>query len=41
MSRRLCLGAGLAVLGGALLALIWWGWQQGGLALLQLGLGSC
>ncbi|MGY4535093.1 hypothetical protein ACVW0Y_004246 [Pseudomonas sp. TE3786] len=24
-----------------LLGLIWWGWQQGGLALLQLGLGSC
>jgi hypothetical protein len=26
----------------ALLALLaWWGWQHGGLALLQLGLGTC
>lgn len=28
-----------AVLGLTLLA--WWGWQQGGLALLQLGVGIC
>ncbi|WP_274381169.1 hypothetical protein [Pseudomonas cavernae] len=28
-------------LGVALLTLIWWGWQQGGLALLQLGMGAC
>jgi hypothetical protein len=28
--------------GGLLLTgLAWWGWQQGGLALLQLGLGVC
>ena len=24
-----------------LLALAWWGWQHGGLALLQLGMGVC
>ncbi|MDF9777639.1 hypothetical protein [Pseudomonas baetica] len=24
-----------------LLALTWWGWHQGGLALLQLGMGTC
>ncbi len=28
-----------ALFGLALLA--WWGWQQGGLALLQLGVGIC
>jgi len=31
--------AGALVL--ALLALAWWGWQRGGLALLQMGLGTC
>lgn len=25
----------------ALLALAWWGWQKGGLALMQLGMGVC
>lgn len=25
----------------ALLALAWWGWQQGGLVLLMQGLGAC
>jgi len=24
-----------------LLALSWWGWHQGGLALMQLGMGAC
>lgn len=24
-----------------LLALAWWGWHQGGLALMQLGMGNC
>ncbi|MGG2020811.1 hypothetical protein AB1J88_12335 [Pseudomonas sp. S8] len=24
-----------------LLALVWWGWHQGGLALMQLGMGAC
>jgi len=36
---------GLSVLalaaGALLLALAWWGWHQGGLAMMQLGLGSC
>ncbi|WP_267908840.1 MULTISPECIES: hypothetical protein [unclassified Pseudomonas] len=34
--------AGLAV-GGLLLALAmaWWGWQRGGLALMQLGMSVC
>jgi len=26
---------------GLLAAFAWWGWQRGGLALLQLGLGTC
>ncbi|WP_448145260.1 hypothetical protein [Pseudomonas silesiensis] len=25
----------------SLLALAWWGWHQGGLALMQLGMGAC
>jgi hypothetical protein len=28
-------------LGLALAACAWWGWQRGGLALMQLGMGSC
>jgi hypothetical protein len=40
MNARYWLGGGLA-LAAALLALTWWGWQQGGLALLQLGVGIC
>ncbi|KPY32471.1 hypothetical protein ALO52_04943 [Pseudomonas syringae pv. primulae] len=27
--------------GSAVLALVWWGWQQVGLAALQLGMGAC
>ncbi|MGE8146600.1 hypothetical protein ACQKP7_15585 [Pseudomonas frederiksbergensis] len=27
--------------GTLLLALVWWGWHQGGLALMQLGMGAC
>lgn len=27
--------------GVLLLALAWWGWHQGGLALMQLGMGAC
>ncbi|WP_375738925.1 hypothetical protein [Pseudomonas boanensis] len=40
MNRNLAwaLGAGLFAL---MLALGWWGWQQGGLALLQLGMSLC
>ena len=30
---------GLAAL--LLLALAWWGWHEGGLALMQLGMGVC
>lgn len=26
---------------GVLLGLAWWGWQRGGLALLELGMGAC
>lgn len=40
MSRRL--GQGLAaLLLVALLALAWWGWRHGGLALLQLNMSLC
>jgi hypothetical protein len=31
----------VAALCASLLALSWWGWQQGGLALMQLGMGAC
>jgi hypothetical protein len=31
----------ITALGGTLLALAWWGWQQGGLALMQLGMSIC
>ncbi len=37
--RWALLAALLALLG--LLALAWWGWAQGGLSLLQLGVGTC
>jgi hypothetical protein len=29
------------MLASLLLVAAWWGWQQGGLALLQLGVGIC
>lgn len=32
---------GLALLAAVLLALIWWGWHQGGLAVLQLNMSLC
>jgi hypothetical protein len=38
--KALTFGAVVAGL-GLLLALAWWGWRQGGLALLQLGMGIC
>ncbi|MEB0227559.1 MULTISPECIES: hypothetical protein [unclassified Pseudomonas] len=31
----------VAGVGALLLALAWWGWHQGGLALMQLGMGAC
>ena len=33
----------LSLAGGVLMILVlaWWGWQQGGLALLQLGMSLC
>ena len=41
MSRKLLTLSALALGLGLLLALAWWGWRQGGLALLQLGVGIC
>ncbi len=40
MSRSFTVALSVAAAAG-LLALVWWGWQRGGLALLQLGMGSC
>ncbi|WP_274884026.1 hypothetical protein [Pseudomonas sp. ITEM 17296] len=40
MKRYLAQGL-LAVVAIVLLALVWWGWHQGGLALMQLGMGVC
>ncbi|MER2298173.1 MULTISPECIES: hypothetical protein [Pseudomonas] len=40
MSRLLARGLLLAAL-ALLLALVWWGWQRGGLALMQLGMSVC
>ncbi len=34
--RVMAMAAGLL-----LLLLVWWGWQQGGLALMQLGMAIC
>lgn len=39
--RNAGLWAGGIVLASLVLAAAWWGWQQGGLALLQLGVGIC
>ena len=37
-----CLARGLLLAAAVLaLALVWWGWQRGGLALMQLGMGVC
>ncbi|WP_370601733.1 hypothetical protein [Pseudomonas nitroreducens] len=36
LAIMLALGLGLVLAG-----LAWWGWQLGGLALMQLGMGSC
>ncbi|WP_268939454.1 hypothetical protein [Pseudomonas lopnurensis] len=39
--RRFWLGGMAVAVLGLLAAFAWWGWQRGGLALLQLGLGTC
>ncbi|MGH8382963.1 hypothetical protein [Pseudomonas sp.] len=39
--NRLALRGLLALVALLLLALVWWGWQAGGLALMQLGMGVC
>ncbi len=39
--NRLWSRVALAAAGALLLALAWWGWHQGGLALMQLGMGVC
>ncbi|EST16045.1 MULTISPECIES: hypothetical protein [Pseudomonas] len=31
----------LAVAALLLLTLVWWGWHEGGMALMQLGMGVC
>jgi len=40
MSRGRAWSIGL-ILAALLLGLAWWGWQRGGLALMQLGMGVC
>ncbi|MFJ4443859.1 hypothetical protein ACIPZ8_17460 [Pseudomonas sp. NPDC089422] len=40
MNRYLARGLLLAAV-ALLLVLAWWGWQRGGLALMQLGMGVC
>ncbi|BDM24360.1 DUF4307 domain-containing protein [Pseudomonas sp. LRP2-20] len=40
MNRFLVRGLLLAAV-AVLLALVWWGWQRGGLALMQLGMSVC
>ncbi|MFK0090101.1 hypothetical protein ACIQUS_22740 [Pseudomonas sp. NPDC090755] len=39
--NRLALRGLLALAALLLLALVWWGWHEGGLALMQLGMGVC
>lgn len=39
--NRICTRVVVAALAAALLALVWWGWQRGGLALMQLGMSIC
>ncbi|WP_339543703.1 hypothetical protein [Pseudomonas sp. RA_35y_Pfl2_P32] len=38
---RIALKLVAAAVVALLLALAWWGWHQGGLAMMQLGLGAC
>ncbi|WP_348970849.1 hypothetical protein [Pseudomonas atacamensis] len=39
--NRICTRVVVFALAAALLALVWWGWQRGGLALMQLGMSIC
>ncbi|MFQ6576341.1 hypothetical protein [Pseudomonas sp. UM16] len=39
--NRFALRGLLALCALLLLALVWWGWHEGGLALMQLGMGVC
>ncbi|WP_262405562.1 hypothetical protein [Pseudomonas fluorescens] len=39
--NRFALRGLLALVALLLLALIWWGWHEGGLALMQLGMSVC
>ncbi|MGE8297869.1 MAG: hypothetical protein ACN6PH_20320 [Pseudomonas sp.] len=41
MKRKVLTLSAVALGAGLLLVLAWWGWRQGGLALLQLGVGIC
>ncbi|MDP3976838.1 MAG: hypothetical protein Q8P85_02400 [Pseudomonas sp.] len=41
MKTEYWLSSALLMLVATLLALAWWGWGQGGLAFMQLGLGVC
>ncbi|WP_287028133.1 hypothetical protein [Pseudomonas sp. UBA6310] len=41
MTRTLLLRLGASLGVAALLALAWFGWRAGGIALLQLGVGVC
>lgn len=40
MNRQLARGL-LAMAALLVLALVWWGWHKGGLALMQLGMSLC
>ncbi|WP_259679216.1 hypothetical protein [Pseudomonas vranovensis] len=39
--KRVAIGSVLGLAALLLLALVWWGWHEGGLALMQLGMGVC
>ena len=39
--KRVSLISFALLLGAGLMLLAWWGWQRGGLALMQLGMGAC
>ncbi|WP_286915322.1 MULTISPECIES: hypothetical protein [unclassified Pseudomonas] len=40
MNRHLARGL-LLVAAALVVAVVWWGWHRGGLALMQLGMGVC